>query len=469
MSTKSRVSNWTSLTSSIVPGMVALSLAFSVGCGSSTAPAKPAAPAPSTSAPSGAAPSTSAPAGAEKPAAKDSGAAPSTSAPAAPAKVNEIIIGAVLPMTGGNAPNGFQIKSGYEMAVDEVNAEGGIKALGGAKLKLVIRDHEGKPDVGVRQAEAMVNDDKVVVALGTYMSGVTVPVSRATERLKTPLLVTDSMADEITQGGLKYLFRIDTKAELATKDMLRGIKAFGDKLGSPVTKIALLNEDSAFGQSLKVNFEKQAPELGLQIVENSSFKTGAPDLSAQAARIKASGAQWTVGSWYITDMLTIIKTFPSQGLNPTRASTFGGGMQTPSLLQAGDQAEGVTGFTMWNPDLKKERVKEVGEKFEKQYNVPMNQNGAKAYAGIWILKDVLERAASTDKEKVREALVKTELAQGPAMIMPNSKITFDQTGQLQPSHIGIQVQKGRFVTVWPDDVAAVQLDQTKVKQGMVLQ
>ena len=290
------------------------------------------------------------------------------------AAADDVVIGALLPMTGGNAPNGAQKKAGYEIAIEEVNAQGGIAALGGAKMKLVVRDHEGKPDVGARLANAIINDDKVSVVVGTYQSGVSIPVARVTERLKTPFLVTDSMADEITEGGLKYLFRIDTKAELATRGMLEGVKAFGVKLGTPITKIALLNEDSAFGQSLKADFEKQAPLLGLTVVENLSFKAGSPDLSAQAARIKASGAEWTVGSWYITDMLTIVRTFPGQGLNIARVSTFGGGVQTPALLQAGEQAEGVTGFTMWNPDLNRPGVKAFAEKFRQRLGVEPNQN-----------------------------------------------------------------------------------------------
>ena len=381
---------------------------------------------------------------------------------------DDIVLGTLLPMSGGNAPNGAQMKTGYEIAIDEVNAQGGIKALGGAKLKLVVRDHEGKPDVGARLAGTVINDDKVALVVGTYMSGVTVPVARVTERMKTPLLVTDSMADEITESGFKYLFRVDTKAELATRGMLEGIKAFGQKLGTPITKIALLNEDSAFGQSFKVDFEKQAPQVGLTIVENLSFKSGSPDLSAQAARIKASGAEWTVGSWYITDMLTIVRTFPGQGVNIARVSTFGGGMQTPALLQAGDQAEGVTGFTMWNPDLNRPGVKAFADTFKQRLGVDPNQNAVKAYAGIWILKDVFERAGSLDKEKLREALAKTEITAGPTLIMPTDKITFDATGQLPPQHIAIQVQKGAFRTVWPDNVASTPLDTTLTKQGMTL-
>jgi branched-chain amino acid transport system substrate-binding protein len=168
-------------------------------------------------------------------------------------------------------------------------------------------------------------------------------------------------------------------------------------------------------------------------------------------------------------MLTMVKTFPSQGLNIARVSTFGGGVQTPALLQAGDQAEGVTGFTMWNPDLNRPGVKAFAEKFKQKLGVDPNQNGVKSYAGIWILKEVIERTGSLDKDKLRETLTKIEITSGPAMVLPTSKISFDATGQLRPTHIAIQVQKGAFRTVWPDDVSAAPLDTTKIKQGMVVQ
>lgn len=378
----------------------------------------------------------------------------------------DVVLGAILPMTGGSAPSGLQMKGGYEIAVEEVNAQGGIKSLGGAKLKLVIRDHEGKPDVGARLAEMVISSEKAAIVLGTYMSGVAAPVSNVIERMKTPFLITDAQADEITERGFKFVFRIDIKSELNARAMLLGVKWWGEKLGTPITKIALLNEESAFGQAVKIGMEKHAKALNLNIVENLQFKSGSPDLSAQAARIKASSGEWVLGSWYINDFLSMIKTFPSMGINITRTTSIGGGVQSPSTLAVGEQANGITGFTQWNPDLKRPGVKELADKFKKRYQVDMNQNGAKAYAGVWVIKDVLERAGTLDKDKVREAFTKTNLNSGPAMVLPN-KITFDATGQCPGTVIGIQVQKGKFVTVWPEDVAAGTPDLTRVKLPLV--
>ena len=97
-----------------------------------------------------------------------------------------------------------------------------------------------------------------------------------------------------------------------------------------------------------------------------------------------------------------------------------------------------------------------------------NDDAVKAYAGIWILKDVIERAGSLDKEKLRDTFATIEITSGPAMVLPTDKIKFDASGQLAPQHIAIQVQKGAFRTVWPDNVASSPLDVTKTKQGMVV-
>jgi branched-chain amino acid transport system substrate-binding protein len=305
------------------------------------------------------------------------------------------------------------------------------------------------------------------VVVGFYQSGVAVPASLVTERLKTALLVTDGTADEITDRNLKYLFKIDTKADIVTRQIVQAVKWFGQKMNQPVTKVALLDEDSAFGQAMKERYQQNVVKEGLTIADDISFKTGAVDLSPQAARIKASGANWTVGSWYIDDQLNMVKNFPALGVNHTRLTQTGGGFQDPSLLKVGAQAEGGTGVTMWNPDLKLPGVKELAAKFKQRTNTDMTQNGAKAYAGIWIIKDVLERAASVDKDKIRDAFAKTDITSSPAMVLPAKRIAFDATGQMQPTHIGIQVQNGAFVTVWPEELASAPLDTTKLSQGMV--
>lgn len=380
----------------------------------------------------------------------------------------EVVIGAVIPMTGGNAASGGQMKNGYEMAVDEINQQGGIKSLGGARLRLVVRDSEDKPDVGARQAQALIGDEKALVLVGSYSSAVAVTVARVAERLKTPYAITDGVADELTESGFKYLFRIDTKGKLISREVLRALKWAGEKSGAPVTKIALLNEDTAYGQAMKKAFEQAVGEFGVTLADNLVFKTGTPDLSPQAARLKASGAFWVVGAWYAPDVLTMLNTFPGLGVNPTRAITYGGPLQNPSTLKLGTVAEGALGFTMWNPDVKLAGAAEWGERFKRRFNVDAVMNAAKAYRGVWVVKDVLERAGSVDKVQIREAFTKTNISSGPAMIVQKKPITFDEAGQMNASLIMIQVQKGVFKTVWPEDVASVPLDWTRVKQGLVL-
>lgn len=382
--------------------------------------------------------------------------------------VSEVVIGAVIPMTGGNAASGAKMKSGYEMAVDEVNKQGGIKSLGGAKLKLIVRDSEGVPDIGARQAQALITTDKAAVIVGTYTSGVAATVARVTERLKVPFVITDAAADELTQSGFKYLFRADIKGEIIARDTLKAVDWANKKLGITKNSIMILSEGSAYGQSMKVAFERQAAQSGNAVADSIVFKAGTPDLSPQAARIKAADAEWLVGAWYTSDVIMMLNSFPGLGVNPVRAMAYGGDLQNPSTLKLGKAADGAVGMTTWNPDVKLPGAQEWGERFKARFDTDATANSAKAYRGIWIIADVLDRAGSLDSEKMRAAFSQTNITSGPATIVQKGPIKFDETGQLAATLVMIQVQNGNFATVWPEDVAAAKLDETRLKQGMVL-
>ena len=123
---------------------------------------------------------------------------------AAPPK--EILIGHLHPLTGGAAHIGLQFQRIMNYAVDEINAQGGIKSMGGAKIKLLPADHQGKLDVGIAETERLARDG-VSMIVGAYYSSVGLVATQQAERLKVPFLVDIGVADEITERGLKYTFR----------------------------------------------------------------------------------------------------------------------------------------------------------------------------------------------------------------------------------------------------------------------
>ena len=127
-------------------------------------------------------------------------------------KVAEVKIGVVLSLSGVAANQGLQTKTGATIAMEEINSKGGIPALGGAKLVLLFADSQSKPDVGASETERLIQREGVPIMMGAYQSATTTVTTEVAERLKTPWLVTGSVADIITQRGFKYTFRPNNKA-----------------------------------------------------------------------------------------------------------------------------------------------------------------------------------------------------------------------------------------------------------------
>jgi branched-chain amino acid transport system substrate-binding protein len=121
------------------------------------------------------------------------------------AQPKTVKIGALLTLTGPFAKAGEEIKLGVEMALEDVNKAGGIKALGGAKIEAVYGDSQARPDIGTSETERLIDREKVIAMIDMFPSVVTLAASAVAERLKTPYLASISYADKLTERGFKYL------------------------------------------------------------------------------------------------------------------------------------------------------------------------------------------------------------------------------------------------------------------------
>ncbi len=136
-----------------------------------------------------------------------------------------IKIGTLYPVTGDLAKLGQECVNAVKLAVDEINAAGGIKSMGGAKIELVEADSQGKPDVGISEVQRLVSQNHVSAIIGTYQSSVAIPATQTADRLKTPILISMAVADEITEHGYKYVFRLCPKADWYAKSQLDFVQA----------------------------------------------------------------------------------------------------------------------------------------------------------------------------------------------------------------------------------------------------
>ncbi|MHB1404030.1 MAG: ABC transporter substrate-binding protein [Desulfitobacteriaceae bacterium] len=363
----------------------------------------------------------------------------------------EVKIGALLPLSGAVAPIGETCKRGQELATEEINAAGGIKSLGGAKLVLDFADSKGDPKVGMSEAERLIMKDKVAVMTGAYQSSVTYPSTQVAEKYKIPYVVPVSVMDDITERGFKYTFRLAPKASWYSRDQVKFSKEMGEQTGVVPKKVALVYENSDWGQSSAKGWNVSVPEAGMQIVLDAPYPSSSSDLAPVILKIKQANPDLILFTSYTSDAILLSNGIAEQKIDAMGMIGQGGGHADPEYLKnVGKNAEYGFDLTEWSPDLGKPGVKETNAKFKQKYGVDMNGEAAESYASMYVIADALERAGSAEPEKIREALTKTKITSGPGMILPYDSIEFDESGQNpKASLIMVQVHDGVRSTVWP--------------------
>jgi branched-chain amino acid transport system substrate-binding protein len=365
-----------------------------------------------------------------------------------------IKIGVVIPLSGPSAQIGEQVKRGYDLASEKINASGGVKAFGGAKIEFVYSDHTGQPDVGAREAQRLLKDEKVVMLTGSYESGVTMAVAQASERLGVPYLVPYSAGNIITESGFKYTFRTRPPSKVWVETQFNFLKYLNKEKGKNIKKVAALWEDGAWGQGTVKDIKVIGEKQGMEVVADVSFRSGSQDLSTQLTKVKASGADAIIAASYLNDTMKAQQTMAS--LNYKRPYISIGTTEVhDNFFQLGDLAEGQVGSTAWLPDIS-EKAAEVGKEFEAKFGNPMNDDAAYAYSAAYIILEALEKSGSIDKSKLTETFKSTEFTSPDANIIPTKegKITFNENGQADALIMIAQAQKGKWVTVWPSDYAS---------------
>jgi branched-chain amino acid transport system substrate-binding protein len=371
-------------------------------------------------------------------------------------KVAEVKIGAVYPLSGGAANQGNQTKTGAIIAADEINAKGGIPALGGAKFNLVFGDSQSKPDVGASETERIIQREGVTAFIGSYQSAVTMVTTEVAERYKMPWMVTGSVADKITERGFKYVFRPNNKATYDAKEQLEAIATLTKETGKGPKSIGILVEGTDWGKSHAANLRAQAKRLNYEIVFDEAYSPGTVDFSAQILKIKSRKPEALVIAMYTPDHIVFTKQTYEGRLDILYGiHSVGAGSEDPNFYKAVPQA--AIDYMFVQEDFQIDMVelndwaKPIDKKFREMLGYELTSYGAQGYSAVYTLLDVFTRAASIDKERVREAFAKTNITSGPATgIMGWQKIAFDQEGQNVDAH-GVISQnfKGKRTTIWP--------------------
>jgi branched-chain amino acid transport system substrate-binding protein len=373
------------------------------------------------------------------------------------ALAQEVVIGVLSPLTGPAAKFGGIQRSTLDMAVADVNAAGGIKSLGGAKIRLTWGDTRGEPDTGVTETERLITKEKVHAIIGAFQSGVGLPSSAVAERYQIPW-VNFGTVDRITERGFKYVFRAHGNDTIKARTLIEGLVALAKKAG-PVKDAVILSENTEWGKSVgeKQKSFLEANSIKVHYVEHYPY--AAPDLTSMVVKARGQGPELILANSYLGDALLITRLMNEQELRPKVYAAGGGGHIQPDFLKgAGKLSEGVIAATLWDAAIGK-RIAWIGQENDKHVaknGVPMTEDSAAYYQAFHIIVDSLERIKKLDSKDLRDAIAATKITDvnHKAMLIPYKEISFNEQGQnVNATGLVVQVQEGKLRIVYPESVA----------------
>jgi branched-chain amino acid transport system substrate-binding protein len=377
----------------------------------------------------------------------------------------DIVIGALYPMSGASAAGGVDARHALETAADVINTSvdldlplaksAGLPGLGGAKVKVVYADHQSDPQKGRAEAERLITQPRVAALIGAYQSSVAATVSQTAERYAIPFMAAEVSSPSLQRRGLKFFFRAAAHDEMFSKAMFDLFNVLRKK-GTKIETLALIHEDTIYGTDSATTQIKLADERGYRITANIKYRANSPSLSAEVQQLKAADADVLMPSSYTTDGILLIKTMAELGYKPQAIVAQAAGFAESSLYAAvGDKVEGLISRSSFSLDLAVRRpsVGTVNELFKARSGKDLNDYTSREFMALLILADGIDRAKSTDGDKIRQALAATDLP-GERTIMPWKQVKFDETGQNNDADpVLLQYVKGKFVTIFPEQVA----------------
>ncbi|MDE2064130.1 MAG: ABC transporter substrate-binding protein, partial [Bradyrhizobium sp.] len=381
------------------------------------------------------------------------------------AQTPEVVIGVIYPLSGSSAQIGVDAQKAFETAADIINknydfklplAKGeGLPGLGGAKVRLVFADHQADPQKGRAETERLITQEKVCAVIGTYQSAVAVTVSQTCERYQIPFLSADNSSPSLHRRGLKFYFRASPHDEMFSKAMFDFFDAMKKK-GTKIETLSLFHEDTIFGTDSANAQTKLASERGYKIVADIKYRANSPSLTAEVQQLKAANADVLMPSSYTTDAILLVKTMAELGYKPKNIMAQDAGFSEKALYDAvGDKLEGVISRGSFSLDLAEKRpmVGIINEMFKARSGKDFNDYTSRQFMGLILMADAINRAKSTDGEKIREALAATDMP-GDVTIMPWKRVKYDDKGQNNDADpVLLQYIGGKFVTIAPQEVA----------------
>jgi len=377
---------------------------------------------------------------------------------------NTLKIGAPQPMTGPDAPFGSKFKKAYDLALEEINAKGGVQ---GKKLEVIIEDHQAKNPLAATVTEKLISQYNVLALTGGRASGQAVEIASVAQRLKTPYVVDHPSADIITSKGFEWIFRNNPTGSIYPQAFNKFIS---EVPGALPKSAAVVYDNTVFGKTIANSAMAFLKSKNVPIVNDEAYSVNTLDFKPLMTKVKAQNPDFLLMvAVSTTDAILLTRQAKEIGVAPRAFVGFGGGFGVADIAtELGTLSENVFSSAAWSGNPNEAETKAFYKKFFDKYNFYPKEHEVEGYAVIYILADALKRAVLTgkleaDREAVRQSLLKTD------MVTVFGKVKFgnwkgplgDQyTNQniYSPDHsVLAQWRGGRLLNVYPKNNAETDL------------
>ena len=366
------------------------------------------------------------------------------------AQTAAVKIGVLHPVSGALSYSGQQGRLGATMAIDEINAAGGIKALGGAKIDAVLGDAQSTPEGGNAEVEKM-NSAEVAAIVGGYASAICLAASQTAARYDLPYIVDVGVVDSIVTRGLKNTFRFGPGFGVIAKTALDSLVSINDQVGKVAKTVVIVHEDSAFGSGLAKLLNAQLPDRGFQVLETIPHPTPTRDFNNVVLQIKAQNPDLVIPANYYNEYVLLARTMQQQRVRPKGIySVLGGAASSYKFVKEfPEAAQYIMDCNHWF-DPKNPKAIELKKQVEAKggfytYEVYMN------YSCVLLLADALERAASADRAKITAALESSTFA---GHVMPYGPTKFVNGQNQGAAPVNTQVLGNDIQVILPAEFAS---------------
>jgi branched-chain amino acid transport system substrate-binding protein len=358
-----------------------------------------------------------------------------------------IKVGAVVPLTGRYAGGGAQVRAGYEIAAEQINAGGGV-TVGGKKmpLELVLLDDESDATKTVSRMETLASQD-VIAYLGGFASDLHAAAASVAEKNKIPYLGVAFALKKIHEQGFRYLFSPFWKSP----DIVEHFVGFLGSLpaGERVKTVAIFQEKTDWGAEMTRAWTEGGKAAGYQVVVQAEYAPGAKDFSEMILKAKSAGADAVFAIPTPPDGMTMVKQMKELNYTPKLSLLIRAADPPIWSKNLGKDGDYVILAPGWHYAVKAPGVKELNEAHQKKYGRPADPIVGPAYACVQILANALTRAGALDREKLRAAIAATDMTtvEGPVKFRP------DGTGIIES--VFVQWINGKQELIWPKESATM--------------